>query len=234
MKNISEWKESKFNLQDGVLYASREVGQGSWLMAQLIADKYTEFIPKYVKGRILDLGCGSVPLFGLYKSFMSENICVDWDKSIHQNQYLDISMDISKPLPFPDDSFDTIICSDVLEHIFEPKNVIEEMIRVCKDNGFIILNVPFDYWMHENPYDYNRMTRFFYERFAEESDDVQLVLIKPLGGRIAVLVDKYAKIAVAHRWMLGRTVQRFYYKYLVKKDNADADTLGFFLIYKKI
>ena len=81
MKNIEKWTPSKFVISNGKLKASRnknEVGISSRLMIDLIALLYDEYIPKYVKGNLVDLGCGKVPLYAVYKNYIDENICVDW------------------------------------------------------------------------------------------------------------------------------------------------------------
>ncbi|HMQ79064.1 MAG TPA: class I SAM-dependent methyltransferase [Ignavibacteria bacterium] len=45
-------------------------------------------------------------------------------------------------LPFPDKSFDRIICTEVFEHVLEPALILEEMNRVLKDDGIISLSIP--------------------------------------------------------------------------------------------
>lgn len=48
-------------------------------------------------------------------------------------------------LPFPDNSFDRIICSEVLEHVPDPDAVLEEISRILKPGGLFIASVP-RYW----------------------------------------------------------------------------------------
>ena len=45
-------------------------------------------------------------------------------------------------LPFPDASFDKVICSEVLEHIFDDNKGVSEMVRVLKDDGVVAISVP--------------------------------------------------------------------------------------------
>ena len=61
-------------------------------------------------------------------------------------------------LPFEDDKFGCIICEHVLEHVEEPAKAIEEMRRVLKPKGLLILAVPFSWPIHEKPYDLWRFT----------------------------------------------------------------------------
>jgi len=45
-------------------------------------------------------------------------------------------------LPYPEDYFDLIICADILEHLFDPKNVIMKLKKYLKDNGNLIVSLP--------------------------------------------------------------------------------------------
>jgi hypothetical protein len=68
------------------------------------------------------------------------------------------------------------------------------MARLIKPGGKLLLNVPFLYWLHEEPYDYYRYTKFALRRFAEEAG-FEIVLIKKLGGAPEIVVDIFSKIA---------------------------------------
>ena len=62
MQNKKDWRPSKFIYKNGKLRASRnpdEVGVGSRLMVDIIAEFYDGQIKKHVKGKLLDLGCGT-------------------------------------------------------------------------------------------------------------------------------------------------------------------------------
>jgi len=50
--------------------------------------------------------------------------------------------DVDKGLPFSDSFFDAVTCIAVLEHVFNPPNVLNEIHRVLKPNGFLIMQVP--------------------------------------------------------------------------------------------
>jgi len=157
MKNKDKWKASKYVYRNGRLASSkdlREVKAGSRLVADLVAVLYDTYIPKYATGKLIDLGCGKVPLFEAYKNYVMDNICVDWENTAHKNEYLDFECDLTKKMPFHDDEFDTLILSDVLEHIPQPEKLWQEMYRILSPKGKIILNVPFCYALHEEPHDY--------------------------------------------------------------------------------
>ncbi|HYZ73770.1 MAG TPA: methyltransferase domain-containing protein [Chthoniobacterales bacterium] len=146
----------------------------------------------HCRDRLLDLGCGKVPFYGLYREYVSETVCVDWGKSLHGGDYLDAECDLTKDLPFADESFDTILLSDVLEHIPTPGRLWWEMRRLLKPGGKLLLNVPFYYCLHEDPHDYYRYTKYALRRFAETTG-FETILIKELGGAPEIVVDIVSK-----------------------------------------
>ena len=129
----------------------------------------TRAIRAHARGRLLDMGCGYVPLYDAYRDLVSENICIDWQNTAHVNPYLDQMVDLTGALPFERGSFDTVLLTDVLEHIPEPTNLICEIARILRPGGKLILGVPFFYWLHEVPHDYYRYTEFALRRFCELS-----------------------------------------------------------------
>ena len=198
MKCKEEWQPSKFILRNGKLRASRnpnEVGISSRLAADLVAQFYDTSLKKHAKGHLLDLGCGKVPLYEAYKNLIENNTCVDWENSLHVNSYLDYSFDLNQKIPLPDEAYDTIILSDVLEHIKNPFLLWSELFRMLKNNGILILNVPFFYWIHEEPHDYFRYTEYALRLMAEENK-FEIIELKPLGGAPEILTDILAKLAM--------------------------------------
>ena len=195
MKNANQWTPSKFVLRNGRLLASRdprEVGVGSRLVADRVAGVYEAHLPAHARGRLVDLGCGRVPLYEAYKDLVSENVCVDWGNSLHKSEHLDFECDLCGRLPFQDGEFNTILLSDVLEHVSEPEHLWTEMARILKPGGKLLLNVPFCYGVHEAPHDFYRYTEFALRRFAEMSG-FRTIVLQPIGGAPEVLMDILAK-----------------------------------------
>ncbi|MFC1628390.1 class I SAM-dependent methyltransferase [Gemmatimonadota bacterium] len=195
MNNRNDWQPNKYIYKKGKLVASRDrkqVGVASRLIADIVAELYEHNIRQYARGKLLDLGCGNAPLYHAYREHITENICVDWKNTLHKNIYLDFECDLAEVLPFSDGEFNTIILSDVLEHIFEPIKLWKEMSRILSINGKVLLNVPFYYWLHERPYDYYRYTEFALQRFVEISG-LRLIQLEPIGGAPEILADICAK-----------------------------------------
>ncbi len=195
MRHEDRWIESKYVLRRGRLRASRdsaEVGIGSRLITDRIASLYDQHLPHCARGRLIDLGCGKVPLYGAYRRLVDDVTCVDWPQSVRTSAHLDLQADLSQPLPYADASFDTIILSDVLEHVPTPDALWFEMARLLAPGGQVLLNTPFLYGVHEAPHDYGRYTEYALRRFALQAG-LEVRLLLPIGGSLHVLADLLAK-----------------------------------------
>jgi SAM-dependent methyltransferase len=141
--------------------------------------------PKIV-GRVLDVGCGRKP----YRNVLShaiEYVGVDVASSPHLHPGIDFIYD-GRILPFGDASFDSVVCTEVLEHCPDPKGILAEIARVLRPGGHLFLTVPFVYPHHEIPYDYFRFTRFGLESMAAEAG-LAPAWIEIRGGVYAVWVQ---------------------------------------------
>jgi SAM-dependent methyltransferase len=111
-----------------------------------------------LRGRVLDVGCGSRP----YESLVAAREYVGLELDTPENRRgkkADLFYDGHK-LPFPDASFDAVICNQVLEHVFEPDAFVGEIARVLRGGGRLLLTVPFVWDEHEQPRDYGRYSSF--------------------------------------------------------------------------
>lgn len=93
--------------------------------------------------RILDVGCG----IGIYLEVLGERgIGVDIshpDLKVAKEKGLKvIRIDANRKLPFKDHSFDTVLLSHVLEHVYSPIELLRESYRVLSDGGITIVGLP--------------------------------------------------------------------------------------------
>jgi SAM-dependent methyltransferase len=111
-----------------------------------------------IAGKTLDVGCGQKPYEHLFAS--SEYIGVEIDSPRNRaTKRADYYYDGTR-LPFADASFDSIVCNQVLEHVFPSQRLLGEIRRVLKTKGAVLLTVPFVWDEHEQPADYVRYTSF--------------------------------------------------------------------------
>jgi SAM-dependent methyltransferase len=137
---------------------------------------------KHARGRILDAGAGTTAYAPVLLKLASEYIS------------LDISDERAKPrivgsllaLPFSDGSFDTVFCSQVLEHVPEPKIALRELQRILVPGGVLILTAPHLAYLHNEPHDYFRFTRHGLAHLCIAAG-LQVEEIRPAGGLLSFL-----------------------------------------------
>jgi SAM-dependent methyltransferase len=182
MRNKEKWKPKRFTKD----HKGRIIGTHNH---KIIGHAYEPAIKKYASGKLADIGCGDVPYYHFYKDNVTDNICIDWENSALELSFLDHHADLNKPLDFLEsESFDTVLSTDVLEHIHEPALLFSEMTRILKKEGYLILGVPFLYWIHDNPHDYHRYSHFMLREFCKKNN-LEVVQLEAYGGLPEVLFD---------------------------------------------
>lgn len=124
--------------------------------------------------RILDAGAGELKnrVYCNHLNYVSQDFCEfegggKCNEGLQFNYWdtsrIDIVSDISD-IPEPDASFDAILCSEVLEHIPEPTDALNEFARLLKPGGVLILTAPFSSNVHMAPYYFcTGFSKYWYE-----------------------------------------------------------------------
>ena len=101
--------------------------------------------------KVLEIGPGFEPHIKFKKLNFEEYHCVELSKSSELKEYFDKEFPYiyfknydGKKIDYPDNTFDRIIISHTLEHVQNPENFINEMLRVLKTNGHISIALPCD------------------------------------------------------------------------------------------
>jgi SAM-dependent methyltransferase len=113
-------------------------------------------VAEHLHGIVLDIGCGNR---WVERALPANSIYVGLDyPSTAQLGYRDrpTVYGNGQQLPFADNSFDCVAMMDVLEHMPEPGRALVESWRVLKPQGTILIQVPFLYPLHDEPYDFQR------------------------------------------------------------------------------
>lgn len=97
-------------------------------------------------------------------------------------------------LPFDDNSVDFAICNAVLEHVKEPKKIIDEIYRVLKPGGELFVDIPFIYPFHSAPGDYNRMTLRGLEYLCRDFNKLKSGMCLGPNSAIASILVEYSQI----------------------------------------
>jgi len=121
-----------------------------------------------LSGILLDFGCGSKPYKSIIK--VDKYVGLDFDNPghDHSNEEIDVFYD-GKSIPFDDNHFDSILCSEVFEHLFDLPFTLKELHRVLKKDGKMLVTCPFVWNEHEMPYDYARYTVFALQDLFEKN-----------------------------------------------------------------
>lgn len=115
-----------------------------------------------LKGKLLDVGCGSKPYEEIFD--VDEYIGIDIEVSGHSHTTSKINKFYDgKNIPFTDEYFDNVFSSEVFEHVFNIDELLCEINRVLKRGGKLCFTCPFVWDEHEHPYDYARYTSFAIE-----------------------------------------------------------------------
>ena len=115
--------------------------------------RYTELAKQFENKRILVIGAGDKIDF--YNEIFKNALVITSD--VHLQFSPDLVFDAHQ-VPFQNASFDLIIASQVLEHTFKPWEVANELQRVVKIDGYLLVEVPFNFPYHSPPYDFFRFT----------------------------------------------------------------------------
>lgn len=131
-------------------------------------------------GLLLDIGCGLKPYTGMTAGRVSRHVGVDHPASLHGDTAVDAASSAYQ-LPFRDDTFTTVLCSSVLEHLEEPGRALSEAARVLRPGGHAVFVTPFIWHIHEEPRDFFRYSCYGLEHlFAKAGFDH--VEVRPLSG----------------------------------------------------
>ncbi|MDI6903825.1 MAG: class I SAM-dependent methyltransferase [Methanocellales archaeon] len=141
--------------------------------------EFVRFVSKEVSPNsiILDAGAGWCPYKGYFQH--ANYISLDFGSAFGTSP-IGIIGDLTS-IPFKDESIDAVLCTQVLEHVKEPKSVVSEFYRILKPNGSLFLTAPQGWGIHQEPYDYFRFTSYGLE-YIFNSVGFNIEFIKPRGG----------------------------------------------------
>ncbi len=158
-----------------------------WMQKRVEVDAYRlyEFMEQVGKSLpstawVLDAGAGE----GKYKEEFEHTHYIGVDLAIGDVQWnyhgLDAICNLTN-LPFKNDHFDAVVCTQVLEHVPEPSKVLDELHRVLRSGGKLYLSAPQSWHQHQKPHDYYRYTSFGLRHLLEKTG-FKTELIQNMGG----------------------------------------------------
>lgn len=135
-------------------------------------------------GKLLDVGSGPSPYSFIFRNRISNHVRIDHERVSHEP---DVVCDVSE-MPVKDNSIDCILCTQLLEYILEPHQLIDNFSRIIKPGGKVLLSAPFIYPVHHKSLDYFRYTDSCLRKlFQDRAFDI--IQCKPLGGFFVTIIQ---------------------------------------------
>ena len=160
------------------VFAYNRLRRDKWMM------RHANNIPSGSK--VLDVGAGGCPyksLFSHCEYFSHDFVQLSPEQIQDQKGYgkIDFVSDILD-IPVPDNSYDIILCTEVIEHVPDPIAVIKEISRILKPGGTLLITAPLQSGLHQEPYHfYGGFTKYWYRKFLVENNFSE-INIEPNGS----------------------------------------------------
>lgn len=143
-------------------------------------------------GRMLDAGAGDRPYESIFRPLVSHYIAIDlmpsgMDRVLNPDVLCDM-----EALPFGTAAFDTVLFTEVLEHVTNPALAIRNIHRVLTPGGSLICTVPFAFPIHD-AHDYRRYTHQGLAQLFQHAG-FEVITVQPIcgsGKTVAALVNLY-------------------------------------------
>lgn len=177
---------------------------------KIVRKRIEDFICKNASsGKTLDIGSGHGP----YAHYFPDRVSIDIESGLGVDYVVD-AHDLSR---FSDGSFDTVLATEMLEHLHTPQKAIDEMYRVLKPGGRVILTTRFIFPLHNIPGDYWRFTRyglthlfrnFKHVTITEETNTIQTLAV--LFERFAFQTDTLMFKPLSIFWLIASKLTLFF------------------------
>ncbi|MDP2946748.1 MAG: methyltransferase domain-containing protein [Nanoarchaeota archaeon] len=145
-------------------------------------------------------------------------------------------------LPFENNLVDFVICNAVLEHVKEPRKIVNEIYRVLKPGGRMYVDIPFIYPFHAAPSDYNRMTLVGFEHLCEDFEKIDSGMCLGPNSALAQFLVTYSQVLFKNKILkkLSKNIakilvfpMKYFDRFFVKNKEALNLAGGFYFYGKK-
>lgn len=136
------------------------------------------------RGILLDIGGAETKLHNVFKPYIKKYFCINLKKCSNS---ADANINGSALLlPIKNNSIDTIICNQVIEHLPNPSELIDEIYRVLKPDGYCIISTNMAWIYHPDPEDYYRFTKAGLKYLLGKFSTIE---VKILGGFVSSITQ---------------------------------------------
>jgi SAM-dependent methyltransferase len=165
------------NVHEDFTQRSKLEDVGRWFVSDFI-QRVAEELP--AGARVLDAGAGECVYKPLFEHCRYESV----DLAVGEAAWNYGNLDHIAPLddlPMADETFDAVVCTQVLEHLERPRESVREFHRVLRTGGRIYLTAPMAHVEHQTPYDFFRYTSFGLRSLLSDAG-FQEITVEPFGG----------------------------------------------------
>jgi SAM-dependent methyltransferase len=134
------------------------------------------------KGKLLDIGGENTPYIEIFRPHIKKYVCVNLSK-VQNSADENIVIDALK-MKFSSSSFDTVLCTQVLEHIKYPQELVDKINSILKKGGYCILSTNMAWINHAVPDDYFRFTESGLKHLFRNFSSVKCC---PAGGYVLTI-----------------------------------------------
>ena len=197
-------------------------------------------VAHYIKGTVLDVGAGE---YDRYSDYFTSEKYIRMD--INHREDVDL-VGSADNIPLPNESVDSVVSTQVFEHLRYPQKSAEEIYRVLRKGGVALITVPQINELHEELYDFFRYTNFGMMAVFEDVG-FKTVEYSQRGGFFSTIAQCWIRYIVDkfHLYkhpFLGRVVGKLllaYGRFMIWLDSKDTsvanrkNTIGWCFIFKK-
>ncbi len=162
----------------------------NWAIKRVEKDKIQAALDTYASGRLIDVGCGAKPYEEFLSSRVAEHIGVDLPDGTHGQEAVD-RVGSAYETHEPDGLADTVLLSQVFEHLEEPAEALLESYRILTPGGHLVLSTNFAWHLHEEPRDFFRFSPHGL-RYLFEQAGFEVVVVQPVTGAWFLLYQEAA------------------------------------------
>lgn len=197
----------------------------------------------YITGDVLDIGGGDISRYKNYFKNKKKYVCLE----VTEGPEVDI-VGSADNIPCPDASFDSVISTQVWEHVKYPEKCTQEANRVLKKGGYALITIPQWNELHSEPYDFWRYTNYGLKELFERNG-FETIEFEQRGGyyltlaqiRMRFWIDKYRlgkKPRIVNK-ILGR-IFALYREFARWRDNRDTSVanrkhaIGWCFVFRKL
>lgn len=156
---------------------------------RMLEEEKISSVSQKISGKVLNLGSA-----GAYSDIFGPD-CIVSTADLYQKA--DIILDANKKFPIKEKTYDCVFAINLIEHLFNPKNMVFESYRILKKGGKLIFSAPFLFPYHPSPNDCFRFCKDGLEYMLSDAGFSKIEIME-MGGRFSFLLDQFRQERITY------------------------------------